>query len=79
MSRTICCFIIEHKMLSLFIFVNNYLRVSLIFHQGRKKNLEISVFPLQCNANSRFIFEIIISRDIELVILGVEFPQINVF
>lgn len=79
MSRTICCFIIEHKMLFLFIFVNNYLRVSLIFHQGAKKNLEISVFALLCNANSRFIFEIIISRDIELVILGVEFPQINVF
>lgn len=38
-----------------------------------------SVFALLCNANSRFIFESIISRDIELVILGVEFPQINVF
>lgn len=49
------------------------------FTKGQKKNLEISVIALLCNANSRFIFGIIISRDIELVILGVEFPQINVF
>lgn len=35
-----------------------------------------SVFALLCNANLRFIFESIISRDIELVILGSSFHKL---